>query len=370
MIRVDINLAFVLPGIVGGSEEMSVRLIRAVLDDPFHDLDLGIIAGRRVFEAHPRLDAARTTRLCGPVNNRLYRIVAESAWLPHRTAGADLTHHFGGRLPARRSRPAVVFVHDIQPLDLAANFSPAKRTFLSFSLPRTVEQADLICTPTQWVADRLIERLGATPDRIRVVGPPVGRRPLSSERDEVGRRLEGRPVILYPAVTHPHKNHRTLLAAVQMLRRELPDVALVLTGGKGTAHGDVMNALHKLDPTGRTALHLGRVPERELGAWMARADVVAMPSVYEGFGLPVLEAMHAGTPVVAANAACLPEVVAGAGRLVEPRDPDAWAQTLLEVLTSPLLQAELAAAGSARAEQFGATAAAANLVAAWRDVAA
>jgi len=102
---------------------------------------------------------------------------------------------------------------------------------------------------------------------------------------------------------------------------------------------------------------------------LADADLVAFPSRYEGFGLPVLEAMHGGTPVVAADSTCLPEVVGDAGLLVDVDDVEAWASTIVDLLGRPEQRAEMAAAGAVRAERWAAPIAAATLVEAWRDAA-
>ena len=206
MMRVLANLSFVLPGEVGGSEEHSVRLLRSVIEHAADEIDLGIVAHDRLFDAHPALVPCSAARIPGPVHRRAYRVAAESVLLPRHTSAAALTHHFGGRLPARHTRPAVVTVHDIQPLDLAQNFSAAKRAFLARSLPRTTEKCDLILTPTQWVADRISERLGVHPERLRVVGPALGRRPVPSERDAYD--FGDRPVVLFPSVTHPAQEPR------------------------------------------------------------------------------------------------------------------------------------------------------------------
>jgi glycosyltransferase involved in cell wall biosynthesis len=367
MMRVLANLSFVLPGEVGGSEEHSVRLLRSVIEHAADEIDLGIVAHDRLFDAHPALVPCSAARIPGPVHRRAYRVAAESVLLPRQTSAAALTHHFGGRLPARHTRPAVVTVHDIQPLDLAQNFSAAKRAFLARSLPRTTEKCDLILTPTQWVADRISERLGVHPERLRVVGPALGRRPVPSERDAYD--FGDRPVVLFPSVTHPHKNHATLIDAMVQVRRAVPDVVLVLTGGAGLAADDVAARIAEADPDGSFIRHLGRIEERELMGLLADADLVAFPSRYEGFGLPVLEAMHGGTPVVAADSTCLPEVVGEAGVLVDVDDVEAWASTIVDLLGRPERRAEMAAAGAVRAERWAPPVAAATLVEAWRDAA-
>jgi alpha-1,3-rhamnosyl/mannosyltransferase len=366
--RVAVNLSFLLPGVVGGSEEYSVRLLRAVLDH--HDeIELDVVAHDALFTSHPAL-AERGARIGGPVTVRPYRVLAESVMVPRLTRSADLTHHFGGRLPARATSPAVVTIHDIQPLDLPHHFSSTKAAFLRRALPRTARRADLICTPTRWVADRVIDRLGVAEDRVRVIGPAVGRRPIASERDTIASLVGDRPVILFPAITHPHKNHRLLIEAMARVHRDRPDALLVLTGGAGLAAEAVAADIARVDPHGAFIRHLGRIPETLLMGLLADADLVAYPSTYEGFGLPVLEAMQAGTPVLAADAACLPEVVGDAGILLPTGDTERWAVEIITLLDDADHRARLAAAGAVRATEWAGPDASGRLVDAWRDVVA
>lgn len=364
--RVAVNLSFLLPGVVGGSEEYSVRLLRAVLDH-HPDVRLDVVAHDALFQSHPALEQ-NAVRIGGPVGVRPYRILTESLVVPRHTRHADLTHHFGGRIPSRATSPAVVTIHDIQPLDMPENFSSTKTAFLRRALPNSARRADLICTPTRWVADRVVERLGVPEARVRVIGPAVGRRPIPSERDSMASVTGNRPLILFPSVTHPHKNHRFLIDAMVRVHQHRPDALLIFTGGPGLAAEPVAAEIARVDPDGAFIRHLGRIDESLLMGLLADADLVAFPSRYEGFGLPALEAMQAGTPVVAANAACLPEVVGDAGCLLPLDDPERWAIEMVELLSDTDRRARMAAAGSVRAENWSAVDASARLMDAWREV--
>jgi glycosyltransferase involved in cell wall biosynthesis len=170
---------------------------------------------------------------------------------------------------------------------------------------------------SEFVRDRAIEKLRLRPGAIRVVPPGVDHarfRPGDAERE---------PFLLYPARPWPHKNHGRLFEAFALLRSERPDLRLVLTGG-----GDFSSL-----PDGVEAR--GHVPWDEVIASMRRASALVFPSLYEGFGLPPLEAMACGCPVACSNAAALPEVVGDAARLFDPRDPRAIADAVLEVLADP-----------------------------------
>lgn len=366
--RVAANLAFVVPGAVGGSEEYSVRLLRALADHQGDDVEVTVIGGDSLFASHPKLGGHASMSFRGPVQRRPYRIAVESTWLAHATRDFDLVHHFGGRIPARRPGcPTVVTVHDIQPLDLPQNFSALKQRYLAYALPRTVHGADIVVTPSDWVRQQIIDRFGLDPAQVRVVSSTSDPGVINGAVHPVVASLGDRPLIIYPAVSHPHKNHRVLLDALPAVIDAHPEVLVVFTGGAGRCAAPLEAATRALDPEGRHVRHLGRVEAATLAELTARADVMAFPSRYEGFGLPILEAMHRGTPVVAADAAAIPEVLGDAGVLVDPGDVDGWADALSHLLDDDTRRAELAVAGTARAEAYSPATSAAALLSVWHD---
>ena len=359
-LRVLANLCSVVPGQVGGSEVYAARLLAAVasmpgLRDGAVELELASMAGVR--SAHPELARLAWHEARWGGSSRVRRAAVESTWLARRSVGFDLVHHFGGRLPARRAGLPVLTVHDIQPLDLPSNFSATKRRYLGWALPRSVRAAALVTVPSQWVADRLADRLAVAPDRIRVVPPTYrARTPRSGPAP-----LDGQPFVLYPAATYPHKNHAALIAAHAAVRARHGDTLLVLTGAAGRARAEVA------EQAARTpgVVHLGWVDDARLASLMSAAVAVAFPSRYEGFGLPVLEAMRSGTPVIAADAAALPEVVGDGGTLVDPDDVDGWVDALVEARSgSPRIRRQVDR-GRVRAADFAPELAAGRLLEAW-----
>ena len=378
-LRVLANLCSMVPGQVGGSEVYAARLLAGVsqrLDSGADasggdaagrggtgadavDLELASMAGVRA--AHPELASLAWHEARWGGGNRMRRAAVESTWLARRSADFDVVHHFGGRLPARRAGVSVLTVHDIQPLDLPANFSVAKRRYLGWALPRSVRAADLVTVPSQWVADRLSDRLGVPPERVRVV-PSTYRAPSRPVDDSP---MGGQPFVLYPAATYPHKNHSLLIEAHAAARARHPDTLLVLTGAEGRAHPEV------IEQAARTpgVVHLGHVDEHRLASLMAAARAVAFPSRYEGFGLPVLEAIQCGTPVIAADASALPEVLGDGGTLVEPDDMDGWVDALREAREGSERMARHVELGLARAAEFAPEWSAERLLDAWRAAA-
>jgi glycosyltransferase involved in cell wall biosynthesis len=367
--RVLVNLCWMVPGDVGGSEEYTTRLLGAVAGGPGDGLEVTVAAMAGVAAAHPELASLQWKEL--PLTGRLrpLRLLAESSWLARESRRHDLVHHFGGRLPAVRGGPAVVTIHDIQPLDQPGNFSAVKRAYLARALPRSVSRARVVVTPSAWVAERIVERLGVDDAKVRVVpstySPSSPHRNLSDDGPQglINREISewSGETIIYPAVSHPHKDHTTLLAAFDLVRQRRPRARLVLTGGPGRVHAEVQ-ALVAATPG---ATHLGRVGGDDLMALIDAAAVLAFPSRYEGFGLPVLEAMTMGTPVVVADATALPEVVGEGGVLVRPGDVAAWAEALLAVLDDGVDTSTVDAARR-RVEFYSPANARTRLVDAWK----
>nr|MBA3843494.1 glycosyltransferase family 4 protein [Actinomycetota bacterium] len=191
------------------------------------------------------------------------------------------------------------------------------RAFRAVAWARSVRHADRVIVISEFVRDRAVEQLGLDPERIRVVYLGVDHerlRPGTSPREEF---------LLYPARSWPHKNHARLFAAFALLRESQPDLRLVLTGG-GT---------FPTLPDGVESR--GHLPVAEVDDLMRRAAVLVFPSLYEGFGLPPIEAMACGCPVACSSTGSLPEVTGGAARLFDPEDPAAIAAGIEDVLRAP-----------------------------------
>jgi alpha-1,3-rhamnosyl/mannosyltransferase len=369
--RVGLNLLWLRPGRVGGSETYARRLLAGLAAVASPDLAYEVLALPGLGPV-PAPFAVRALPV--PGGARPLRIAAESTWLARRTRGLDLVHHLGGTVPAVRSAPAAVLVHDLQYTAFPEHFSPVKRTYLAAAVPAAVRAAVLVSTPSEFVRGTVVDAFGADPDRVVAVpigvtgpgGPAPG--PADPARSAAVRRRYGvaGPFALYPAVTWPHKDHLTLVRAVHALP-EADRPTVVLTGGEGRAEAALAAEVDRLRLR-RWVRRPGRVPADDLDVLYREATCVAFPSRYEGFGAPAVEAMARGVPVIAAAAAALPEVVGDAGLLVPPGDPEAWAGALLRVLGDDALRSRLAAAGPRRAERFSAVASATRQEAAYRGV--
>ena len=250
---------------------------------------------------------------------------------------------------AASRRPLVATVHDLTLHRTPWAMRDETRTDLARKLDRTVARAAAVLTPTETVRADLVERFGAPPGTVHAV-------PEAARLDRVapGRLPPKVPdrFVLHVGTIEPRKNVATLLAAWPLLRATMPDAPpLVLCGKPGWRHESIEGALAGA-AAGGWLLRLGYQPDETLRALYDRAAAVVCPSVYEGFGLPLVEAMAAGTPLVCSDIPVFREVAADAALFVPPDDPAAWARTLAGLLVDPEQARDLAIRGAARVRHF------------------
>ena len=372
--RVGVNLLWLVPGEVGGSEEYTVRLLTALARERVEDLDVVLYVNRSFRPAHAELCDAFTTRTA-PVSgsSRPLRVLAESTWLAWRTRrdGCRIVHHAGGTMPFLRTTPGIVTLHDLQPLSEPQRFGVVKRTYIRMVAPRSLRAAVAVVCLTRFTADDAVERAGVHPERVHLVpcgidDPGASVDPARSSALLERLDLVDRPFILYPAITYPHKNHATLVAAFAALRALRPRLRIVLTGGEGASEAVVRAAIAAYGVTD-DVVRTGRVPEADLDVLYRTATVMAFPSCYEGFGLPVLEAMARGCPVVASDVGGLPLVTGGAALLVAPLDVAGWADALGSVIDEPARRSVLVRQGFERVGSFAWPDSAAALASVYRE---
>jgi glycosyltransferase involved in cell wall biosynthesis len=278
-------------------------------------------------------------------------------------------HHMGGVLPLSQGAPSVVTLHDLQPFDMPENFSAPKRTYLQRTIPRTVRRARRILTASEFVRRGVVERFGIEPDRVVVtpwgVGPPSSEVSLGEVQARYGLP---RRWFVFPSFTWWHKDHALAVQAFAQVAAREHDVVLVLTGGEGPAEAAVLGRIDALGLRHRVR-RTGLIPRRDVLAIVRGAVAMIYPSRYEGFGLPVIEAMSLGAPVLAADATSLPEVLGDSGRLLPPGDIDAWADAMCDLLADGAERERMAEAGRARAASYTWGRTVEATLAAYRDVA-
>lgn len=360
--RVAVNMTWCIPGGVGGSEEY---LCRQLLGLPVESFSVEVFVPEGFRSAHPEIVACHeVTELPHDATSRARRLWSESTWLYRRTDSFDLVHHGGGTVPVRSRGPVVLTIHDLQYLTYPQYFRPTRRIYLQQVMPRSARRAAVITVPSEFVRRSVVDAYDIDPDRIVVVPHGVedslGR--SATDPDTLRRKygLGQGPIVVMPAVTHPHKGH---LFVLDVMERSWGSagVTLVLIGGAGLAESDVVRRAAS-DALHRCVRKLGRVPDADRDGLVAMAEAMVLPSEYEGFGAPVIEAMVLGTPVVASDRTCLPEVVGDAG-IVLPLERDAWVGALDLVRDR---RSELVARGHERVRAFSAARSGEALAVAYR----
>jgi glycosyltransferase involved in cell wall biosynthesis len=269
--------------------------------------------------------------------------------LPGRLLAAlDLVHATSAAVPPAPGRALVATVHDLGFHHHPETYPPAGRRFHERATRIVVAEAARVLVPSRATARDLAEVYGLEPDRVALTPlgvelPPRDPAPARRLLAELGVRG---PFLLAVGTLEPRKNLRRLLGAFADSAEELPDHHLVVAGPVGW--GPALRPTHDLV---RVKL-AGPVDDATLHGLYAAADGLAYPSLYEGFGLPVLEAMAHGTPVLTSERSSLPEVAGEAALLVDPTDQAAIAAGLLRLVGDQALRARLAAAGPRRAARF------------------
>ncbi|MBI2680422.1 MAG: glycosyltransferase family 4 protein [Candidatus Solibacter usitatus] len=265
------------------------------------------------------------------------RALLQEPWLPLPRA---FFHGLNQRLPAMRFRKTVATFHDL--FVLTGDYStPEFRRRFAEQARHAAAESDLIIAVSQFTAGQVQQHLGVEPERIHVIHhgarAPAGPAPTACEN-----------VILNVGAIQRRKNIGRLVNAFEQIA---PGWQLVLAGSAGYGAEEILRQI-ELSPRRDSIRVLGYVGAAELASWYARARVFAFPSLDEGFGMPVLDAMAAGVPVVASNRSAVPEVCGTAALLVDPEDTAALAQALDQVIQNEGLAGDLIARGRRRAAEF------------------
>lgn len=279
-------------------------------------------------------------------------------WRQVSRLSADLVHFTHFNVPLLLRRPYVVTIHDVTRFYFPGQTRRSLVRQLCYEqvFARAVRRARAVVCVSETTRAALQQLPLGLPSHVQVVAEGVAEHffvaPPEATRQRIRRLVGRRPYFLSVGVWMSHKNLPRLLEAFAHMQRERPDVRLVVTGGARTRFVDVPAVARSLDLPAGAVVFPGFVPDELLPALYAEAVALVLPSLYEGFGLPALEAMAAGTPVVAASAGSLPEVLGTAAWLVNPEYCPDLERALREMLDQPSLRARLSAAGRVRARQF------------------
>jgi len=268
-----------------------------------------------------------------------------------------------------RSVPTVLTVHDLIFRHLPSHHKPLNRWYLNLTMPLYCRRATRIIAVSAHTRDDLIRSYGLPPEKIVVVHEAAAPhfRPQPPEKIEAVRARYGLPerYLLSVGTIEPRKNLGRLLQAFERAYQERLTQGWVVAGKRGWLYGDFFAQLER-SPVREAVLFPGYVSDEDLPAVYAGAQALVFPSLYEGFGLPVLEAMACGTPVLASRGSSIPEVGGEAAVYFDPLDTGEMTEAVLRLLRDPALREEMRERGFAQARRFSWSKAAAETAAVYR----
>jgi glycosyltransferase involved in cell wall biosynthesis len=359
-IGIDITSAITQGGGIGRYTRELVRALTA-LKSPytFRFFSAKPPSEPPVPEPVPKAD--NTSYHPAPLNERwLYRfwyrlrLPLPVQWI---TGELDLFHSPDFVLPpVRGSIPTLLTVHDLSFAYYPELFPAPLVQYLNQVVPWSISRSTHILADSQTTKDDLTRLWQVPAGKITVLycgvdarfKPVTDSRLLTAARHNYG--LGDTPFILSVGTIQPRKNYQMLIRAFKPVAEQQPH-NLVFAGGKGWLYDEMMAEVERQELKGRVHF-IGFVDDNDLPALYSTASLLTFPSLYEGFGLPLLEAMACGVPVVSSNASSLPEVVGDSGLLLSPHDETAWSTSLNDLLADPLRRAQMVAAGFRQARQF------------------
>jgi glycosyltransferase involved in cell wall biosynthesis len=356
--HVGLNLIFLVPGETGGMEVAARELIPALL--------AAAPAGMR-FTAFINREAAASgdgpwgellPAVTVPVSarNRAQWVLGEQALLPRQAAraGVDLVHSLASTAPLHGRFRRVVTIHDLIYARFPEAHSGMRGKGMRVLVPWAARRSERVIADSQSTRDDLVRLLGMDPERIDVVPLGLGalRRQTPMAEREVRARFDlgERRIVLSLSAMRPHKNLARLIGALARIPADSRPL-LVLPGYQTWHEGELRERAASAGVAADVRFP-GWVSGAELEGLWAIADCFVFPSLYEGFGLPVLEAMARGVPVACSNAASLPEVAGDAALLFDPNDEPAITAALLRLLQDSALRERMRSRGLIRAGEF------------------
>lgn len=293
----------------------------------------------------------------GVSRNRIGRVLYEQFYLPRLIQRHRVSVWLGtcNVLPLGLPCRGVLIVQSLQVFTFPEGFSRLRRAYLHAIIPASIRRADAVVALSQTSKDEIVRRFGTPPDKVTVVYNSLSSSLMENDNsnyEAVKSVSGGLPYILCVSSFYQYKNLPRLLEAFARLKPEFPH-RLVLVGGDGPTlkRGDLLAMAKQLNVEADVVCP-GRVPHDQVAAFYRHADLMAMPSLDETFGFPVLEAMALGCPVVTSNVSSIPEIAGDAAVLVDPYRVDSIANGMVQVLTNPARRQELVEAGLRRSAEF------------------
>lgn len=354
--HIGLNLIFLVPGETGGMEVYARELIPA-LREAAPGVRLTAFMNREAASLGGPWDGlARTVTVPVQARSRAQWVLGEQLLLPRLAAreGVELLHSLASTAPGRGSFRRVVTVHDLIYARFPETHAGLRAQGMRALVPLAARRSDRVIADSQSTRDDLVELLHVPAERIDVVPLGLGNSkpvaPLAADETRARLRLDERPVVLSLSAKRPHKNLLALIGALARIPGERRPQLVV--PGYPTEHESALR---------ERAHALGVEEDVRLPGWLAAEDLEGLwrisnafvfPSLYEGFGLPVLEAMARDVPVACSNASSLPEVAGSAALLFDPRSEEQIAAAIERLLDDSVEVERLRAAGRERAREF------------------
>jgi glycosyltransferase involved in cell wall biosynthesis len=293
--------------------------------------------------------------------------INEQFRLPNLLRGQrlDLFHSLHSTLPLGYGKASVMTVHDIFPLILPWTFggsglrNAVASTYLATLVKRSAKRAEMVIVDSEHTRRDMLAHMTIDVARLRRVYLGIDHLdtvPPEGEQTSGQRGGMRQPYLLTVTNFKPHKNTETVIEAFRLARKQIPDLALAIVGDDSRKFARELGQKNQL--AAENIHMLGFVDDRRMGTLMASAEAFVFPSLYEGFGFPILEAMSQGAPVISSAAASLPEVGGDAVVYVDPHSPAGVADAITRICQDPTLQQDLRERGRLQAEKFR-----------WRDTA-
>ena len=296
-----------------------------------------------------------------PINERwLHRIwyrLKVPLSVQNFTGRLDLFHSPDFVLPPiGKKTPTLLTIHDLSFIHFPETFTPALVTYLNRIVPWSIERATHILADSQATKDDLAAHWNVPREKVSVLYLGVSGmfKPITNPRSiksvQKKYNLDGKPYVISVGTIQPRKNYRMLIRAFRPVAERFPH-DLIIVGGRGWKYDQISEEVESQGLLDRVHF-LGFVDDADLPALYSAATLFTLPSLYEGFGLPILEAMACGVPVMASDVSSLPEVVGNAGVLLPAKDIVAWSQAMMELIEDMSRRTRLVGAGFLRAREF------------------
>ena len=357
--HVGLNLVFLVPGETGGMETYARELIPRLVAERA-DLRLTAFVNREAAAAAGAPWGELIPSVTLPVNarNRVEWVEGEQRYLPRAASlhGVDLVHSLASTAPAWGPFARVTTIHDLVYRIHPEGHTGVRGLGMRVLVPLAARRSDRVIADSESTRRDLERYLGTAPEKIDVV--PLGTGvsvagPPTPEADLRARHALGdRPVVLTVAAQRPVKNHGPLIDALALIPAERRPLLVIAGPSYDDAYGAGLRERAAAAGVTRDVRWVGFAAGPDLEGLYALASVFAFPSLYEGFGLPVLEAMRRGVPVACSDRSSLPEVAGDAALTFGPESPPAIAAAIEEILTDPGEAELMRAAGRAQAERF------------------